>query len=123
MKLVVCRADLPENPRAGEEGYPGRNCWDVDELMSSPDVPLGEKRRVMWECLWRAWGRYRRGKPFFETYLLDGAAERVPEERWMWACGNIVTSAMAHGVVPEEAKAQAQKTYREIFGSPFAGKE
>jgi len=120
MRLVICRGDLPENPRWREEGYPAPSCWEVDELMSSPGVPLGEKRRVMWECLWRAWGRYRRGRPFFDAYLLDGEARRVPEGEWRWVCANVVASAMAHGVVPEEARRQTEKVYREVLGRPFA---
>ncbi len=126
-KLVICRSDLPENPDWAREGYPYANCWDTDELMleaerAGPGSKLyREARRIYWECTWRLLGRYRRGRPFFETYLIeDGKIERVPEEKWRWVCANIIASAMATEVVPEEAKRTAAKLYRRIFGPVYA---
>jgi len=117
-KLVICREDLPENPGWRLEGYPASSCWDVDELMSSPGVPYGEKRRIFFEAYWRLLGRYRRGRPFFDTYLVNQRVERVEPERWRWVCGSIVASAMAHDVVPPEAKESPERLYRWLFGPP-----
>jgi len=57
IKLVICRKDLPENPRWQIQGYPYANCWEIDELFSEA-VRAGrdselyrEVRRIWWECL------------------------------------------------------------------------
>jgi len=116
-KLVICREDLPKNPRWRAENYPMHSCWDVDEFMASDLVPYEEKRRIFWECYWRMLGRYRRRRPFFDVYLVeDGRTKRVEPERWRWVCGNIIVAAMEHDVVPPWAKETTEKLYRRLFG-------
>jgi len=115
-KLVICREDLPVNPNWRLQNYPMHSCWDVDEFMASDLVPYSEKRRIFWECYWRRLGHYKRGRPFFDTYLLDGKVEKVEPERWRWVCDNVIISAMAHDVVPPEAKESTERLYRQIFG-------
>ena len=115
-KLIICREDLPKNPNWRLEGYPMESCWDVDEFMASPDVPYEEKRRIYWEAYWRLLGRYRRGRPFFETYMIrDHEMERLVD-RERWVLQNIIVAAMTHGIVPEEAKVYTYRVYREIYG-------
>jgi len=123
VKIVICRPDLPSNPSWLVEGYPGEACWDIDELMRrAREAGEGselwrEARRIFWECMWRLWGRYKRGRPFFEVYeIADGKVERIPEEKWRWVCMNVVTAAMAHDLVPPEAKARTYRIYRRLFG-------
>ena len=126
LKLVICREDLPENPRWIEQGYPGPNCWDIDEFFAAarragPGSTLYEEaRRIFWEAYWRLLERYRRGRPFFETYMIrDGEVERlVDRERWILQ--NIIVAAMAHDIVPPEAKRYTYRVYREIFGPVVA---
>jgi len=115
-KLIICREDLPKNPNWRLEGYPMESCWDVDEFMASPDVPYEEKRRIYWEAYWRLLGRYRRARPFFDVYLMDGRLERVSPEKWRWVSYNIIVSAMAHDVVPPWAKESAVRLYKRMFG-------
>jgi len=121
IKLVICREDLPVNPRWREQGYPYEFCWDIDELFGAareagPGSHLWEEaRRIYWEAMWRLWDRYKRGRPFFETYEITDATLRPVHNR-EWVLRNIVVSAMAHDIVPPEAKAQTYKIYREMFG-------
>jgi len=84
--------------------------------MTSDLVPYEEKRRIFWECYWRLLGRYRRERPFFDTYLVDRRIERVEPRRWRWVCENIIVSAMEHDVVPPEAKEATERLYRRLFG-------
>ena len=55
LKIVVCREDLPVNPRWRSQGYPYENCWDIDEFFSEAARRGGrlleEARRIYWECL------------------------------------------------------------------------
>jgi len=77
LRLVICREDLPPNPRWREWGYPGERCWDVAELMlegakQGECMPLWhDARRIAWEMLHRAWSTYRRGRPFPDIYWCD----------------------------------------------------
>jgi len=122
IRLVICRRDLPVNPRWFEEGYPGPNCWEIDEFFAAaaragPGSSLyREARRIYWEAYWRLLGRYRRGRPFFETYMIrDHEMERLVD-RERWVLQNIIVAAMTHGIVPEEAKVYTYRVYREIYG-------
>ena len=122
VRLVICRKDLPENPRWVKQGYPGPNCWEIDEFFAAaaktgPGTSLySEARRIFWEAYWRLLGRYRRGRPFFETYeIVDGEIRRLVD-RERWVLQNIIVAAMAHDIVPEEAKAYTYRVYREIYG-------
>ncbi|MHC1627550.1 MAG: hypothetical protein ACXQTI_01800 [Candidatus Nezhaarchaeales archaeon] len=122
VRLVICRKDLPENPRWLEQGYPDPNCWEIDEFFAAaaragPGSSLySEARRIFWEAYWRLLGRYRRGRPFFETYVIrDGEIERLTG-RERWVLQNIIVAAMTHGIVPEEAKEYTYRVYREIYG-------
>ncbi len=114
VKLVICRSDLPTNPRWREEGYPFQTCWDVDEFFESPLVPFEEKRRIFWEAYWRLMGRYRRGRPFFKSYIIKDTVP-LPVDRQRWVLENIVTSAIAHGIVPREALEYTYKVYKPLF--------
>jgi len=122
IKLVICRPDLPENPRWREQHYPYENCWDIDEFFEAArKAGLGsslyaEARRIYWEAMWRLWGRYRRGRPFFEVYEVVDATPRPVRDRQRWVLENIVASAMAHDIVPPEAKAYTYRIYRRIYG-------
>ena len=122
VKLVICREDLPENPEWWEQGYPYANCWDVDELFEAAKEAgresglYAEARRIFWEAYWRLLGRYRRERPFFEVFEVADATPRPVHGRERWVLQNIVVSAMAHDIVPEEAKAYTYKVYREIYG-------
>jgi len=122
IKLVICRTDLPENPRWREQNYPYANCWDIDEFFEAarragPGSTLyAEARRIFWESMWRLWGRYRRGRPFFEVYeVVDGELRRVVD-REKWVLQNIIVAAMAHDIVPPEAKEYTYRVYRELYG-------
>jgi len=122
LKIVICRKDLPENPRWLEQGYPGPNCWDIDEFFAearragTDSILFAEARRIFWEAYWRLLGRYRRGRPFFETYIIrDHELVRLVD-RERWVLQNIIVAAMTHDIVPEEAKRQTIKLYREIYG-------
>ena len=126
IKLVICRRDLPENPRWREEGYPYENCWDIDEFFEEARRAgrgsrlYAEARRIYWESMWRLWGRYRHGRPFFEVYEVVEGELRPVRDRQRWVLENIVVAAMAHDIVPPEAKAYTYKVYRRIYGSPVA---
>jgi len=115
-RLVICREDLPVNPNWRLENYPMHSCWDIDEFMASDLVPYSEKRRIYWECYWRLLGRYRRKRPFFDTYLVNRKIEKVDPRRWKWVCENVIVSAMEHDVVPPEAKEATARLYKRIFG-------
>ena len=122
VKLVICRADLPENPRWREQHYPYENCWDIDEFFEAarragPGSRLyAEARRIYWEAMWRLWGRYKRGRPFFEVYEVADTTPRPVKGRQRWVLENIVVAAMAHGIVPPEARTYTYKVYRKLFG-------
>jgi len=121
-KLVICRSDLPINPRWASEGYPYANCWDVDEFFSEArrmgegSKLWSEARRIFWESMWRLWGRYKRGRPFFEVYEVVDTTLRPVENGERWVLRNIIVSAMAHDIVPPEAKATTERLYRRLFG-------
>ncbi|RLF08520.1 MAG: hypothetical protein DRJ60_00215 [Thermoprotei archaeon] len=122
IKLVICRRDLPENPRWRKQHYPYENCWDIDEFFEAArkagrDSKLyTEARRIFWESYWRLLGRYRRGRPFFEVYEVADTTLRPVRDRERWVLENIVASAMAHDIVPPEAKAYTYRVYRRIYG-------
>jgi len=124
IKLVICREDLPKNPRWVEQGYPYASCWDIDEFFSSatkagPNTTLySEARRIFWEAYWRLLGRYKRGRPFFEVYEIRKGEMRPIVEKEEWVLRNIILAAFSHDLVPPEAKRQTYKLYRELFGSP-----
>lgn len=126
IKLVICRKDLPENPKWFEEGYPYENCWDVYEFFEEA-VKAGkgsklyhEARRIFWEAYWRRLGRYKKGRPFFEVYEVVGTTPRRVEDKEDWVLGNIIVSAMESGIVPPEVREQTYKVYRKIFKVPVA---
>jgi len=126
IKLVICRKDLPENPRWQIQGYPYANCWEIDELFSEA-VRVGrdselyrEARRIWWEAYWRLLGKYKGRNPFFEVYEVAPATVRRVEDREDWILKNILASGFAHGIVPPEAREYMYKIYREIYGQPVA---
>lgn len=121
IKIVICRRDLPTNPRWREENYPYANCWDIDEFFEAarragPGSTLyAEARRIFWESMWRLWGRYRRGRPFFSTYeVIDGEVKPIEDRKWVLE--NIITAGIAHGIVPREALEYTYRVYRRIYG-------
>jgi len=128
VKLVICRKDLPENPRWREQGYPYANCWEIDELFSEAartgrDSELyREARRIYWESYWRLLRKYKGRHPFFEAYEVVGSTLRPVEDREEWILKNIIVSAFANGIVPPEAREQAVKLYRELYGPVAAGR-
>jgi len=122
IKLVICRRDLPVNPRWIEQNYPDPNCWEIDEFFAAaaragPGSSLySEARRIFWEAYWRLLGKYKRGRPFFDTYIIrDGEIERLID-REKWVLQNIVVAAMTYGLVPEYAKRYTYRIYRELYG-------
>jgi len=122
VRIVICRGDLPENPRWREQNYPYANCWGIDELFAEaakagPDSLLyREARRIWWEAYWRLLGRYRGARPFFEVYEVeDGRIEPV-EDRERWVLFNIISSGFAHGIVPREALQYTYRIYRKLYG-------
>jgi len=127
IKLVICRTDLPENPRWREQHYPYENCWEIDEFFEAarkagPGSSLyAEARRIFWEAYWRLLGRYRRGRPFFSVYEIVDGELRPVRDRQRWVLENIVVAAMAHDIVPPEAKAYTYRVYRRIYG-PLAAR-
>jgi len=78
IRLVICREDLPENPRWREYKYPEARCWDVYELFleakkrGKESLLWQDARRIWWECL-----------PPFEVVpaLVDGHFTALPIER------------------------------------------
>jgi len=128
VRLVICRRDLPRNPRWREQGYPYPNCWEIDEFFGEAaragrgSTLYMEARRVFWEAYWRLLGRYRGGKPFFEVYIGEDTSLRRLEDREDWVLKNIIVSAITHGIVPEEARMYTYKVYREIYG-PLTGQQ
>jgi len=126
LKLVICRSDLPENPRWREENYPYANCWDIDELFSEA-VNAGrdselyrEARRIYWEAYWRLLGKYKGKHPFFEAYEITDSTVKPVEDNERWILENIVASAFANNLVPPEASEYSFRVYREIYGAPVA---
>jgi len=127
IKLVICRTDLPENPRWKEQGYPYENCWEIDEFFSAAakagpgSMLYAEARRIFWEAYWRLLGRYRRGRPFFSAYEMVDSELKPIRDRHRWILQNIIVAAMTHDIVPPEAKAYTYKVYRELYG-PIAAR-
>ncbi len=117
MKVIICRRDLPRNPNWKIQGYPYESCWDIDEFFSSKDVPYEEKRRIWFECYWRLRGMYKKGRPFFDVYILEhGELKPLPPEKHNWVCADIIVAGFAYDVVPPEAREQPLRLYRELFG-------
>lgn len=122
IKLVICRTDLPENPRWREQNYPYENCWEIDEFMSEAaragkdSYLYREARRIFWEAYWRLLGKYRGGRPFFSVYEVVDGELRPVIDRQKWVLENIIVAAMTHGIVPSEAKAYTYRVYRKIYG-------
>ena len=120
LEIVICRKDLPRNPRWREEGYPYENCWSIDELMSEA-VKAGrdselyrEARRIWWEAYWRRLGRYRRGRPFFEAYIKrDSVLEPLTDREFV--INNIIVAGFEWGLVPREALIWTYKIYKPLF--------
>jgi len=126
MKIVICREDLPENPRWKIQRYPYENCWDIDEFFTEASKAgegsklFEEARRIYWEAYWRLLGRYKRGRPFFEVYEVYETVNKIRPvyDRERWILSMIIGSAMASDVVPPTAKAQTVKLYSKLFGRP-----
>jgi len=123
IKLVLCRKDLPVNPRWREQGYPYANCWEIDEFFSEA-VRAGrdsdlyrEARRIYWEAYWRLLNKYKGRHPFFEVYEVVDGTLRPVVDREEWVLKNIIVSAFTNNLVPPEAREYAFKIYREIYGS------
>lgn len=122
IRLVICRRDLPINPRWREQGYPHPNCWEIDEFFSEASkagrdsLLYREARRIYWEAYWRLLGRYKGGKPFFKTYIGKNSKLEPLENRQKWVLKNIILSAITHDIVPEEAKTQTHKLYTQLYG-------
>lgn len=123
LRHVICREDLPENPKWREYGYPDPHCWDIDELFleaakSGECSPLWhDARRIYWEAIHRAWGTYRRGRPFFDVYWCDvrkkvcwrdTSPSLVPS-----VIAEIISAAMTFGIGRPGAG-----VLREFFGPP-----
>ena len=122
IKLVICRTDLPRNPRWEEEGYPYENCWDIDEFFeeavkAGEGSPLwAEARRIWWESYWRLLGKYRRGRPFFSVYEVVDGELRPVRDRQRWVLENIITAGIAHGIVPRWVREYTPRVYRVLYG-------
>ena len=122
IRLVICREDLPRNPRWREWGYPDDNCWDVYELFkeaskAGKDSELWrEARRIWWENYWRAVGRYRKGRPFFRVYECDvreGVCTELPptEEVKRRVMMEINIAGFETGVTPRGAEVFPWRPY------------
>jgi len=126
MRIVICRKDLPRNPRWKEENYPYENCWDIDEFFTEASKAgegsklYNEARRIYWESYWRLLGRYKKGRPFFEVYEVYETVNKIRPvyDRERWILSMIISSAMASDVVPPTVKAQSKKLYKRLFGRP-----
>jgi len=102
-KIVICREDLPENPRWKIQKYPYENCWDIDEFFTEASKAgegsklFKEARRIYWEAYWRLLGRYKRGRPFFEVYEVYETVNKIRPvyDRERWILSMIIGSAMA----------------------------
>jgi hypothetical protein len=124
MSLLICREDLPRNPSASAKNYPFPYCWDVYELayqaskQGKESKLYEEARRVFWECYWRLKGRYKEKKPFFRVYETNSYVTEVVGGKQLedYVCRNVIVASMETEVVPEEAKEQRTKLYKEIFG-------
>ncbi|MGC8578137.1 MAG: hypothetical protein ACP5KW_09150 [Thermoproteota archaeon] len=124
MPLLICREDLPLNPRASLKNYPFPYCWDVYELAEEGTKAgkesklYNEARRVFWECYWRLKGRYKEKKPFFRVYETNHFPVEVVGGKQLedYVCRNVIVASMETEIVPEEAKRQKEKVYKEIFG-------
>jgi len=122
-KLVICREDLPPNPKARAQGYPHSRCWEPFELfeeasrMGKDSELWREARRIWWECYWRAMGRYKGRHPFFFTYMCD------TDRKVCWrefvdpriVMGSINIAGHETGVVPRVYA----RLYEELFGKPY----
>ena len=127
VRLVFCRRDLPENPRAEEWGYPDRRCWDTIEIMmeaqrSGESSSLWhEARRIYWEMMHRGYGTYRGRHPFPEVYWCNVKEKRCTKldesdpsvQRLVMM--EIISSAMQYGV-----GRRGVGVFREILGRPIA---
>ena len=124
---IICREDLPKNPKWVEQKYPYPYCWRPYELISEAakagvDSELyREARRIFWEMYWRWMGRYRRERPFPDVYeIVDGRVYDIPETEDIknQIIGEIIISAFeVPGFIPEEAKrvSPAYRVYRYIL--------
>ena len=123
VRLVICREDLPKNPRWKEWKYPDDNCWDVYELFmeaskAGKDSELWqEARRIWWESYWRAVSRYRRGRPFFRVYKCDvrkGVCTELPltEDLKRKVMMEINIAGFESGVTPRGAKVFPWRPYK-----------
>ena len=126
IRLVICRDDLPRNPRWRDLGYPDDTCWDPIELMAEAarqgeDSPLfREARRIYWEAMHRLWSTYRRGRPFFKSYWCDVGRRECTElaatpSNQRLVLMEIVSAAMRYGVGRPGAG-----VLREYLGRPVA---
>jgi AraC-like DNA-binding protein len=100
------------------------NCWDIDELFleaakAGECSPLWhEARRLYWEAMHRAWGTYRRGRPFFDVYWCDVRKkvcwrDTEPNVKFR-VIAEIISAAMTFGIGRPGAG-----IFREIFGPPL----
>jgi len=123
MSLVICREDLPENPNYAKKGYPAPYCWEIYEFAEEASKAGKESklyqdaRRIFFECYWRLKGRYKEKRPFFRVFRSNKTLEYAgSEELEKVVCRNVIVASMETEVVPEEAKRQTEKLYKELFG-------
>lgn len=118
VKLVICRQDLPSNPKWREKSYPYENCWEIDEFFESArgnPTLYNEARRIFFEAYWRLLKRYRRGRPFFDVYEVEDTTLKPVRNKKEWILRNIILSAIENEIVPPEARAYTYKIYKELF--------
>jgi len=75
LRIVICREDLPPNPRWRLRNYPDEHCWGLEELVREA-VEKGEgsliykhARRIWWEFWHRVHGTYKRNRPLPRVYI------------------------------------------------------
>ena len=123
IRLVICREDLPENPRWREYKYPEARCWDVYELFleakkkGKESLIWQDARRVWWEQYWRAVSRYRRKRPFWRVYECDvekGVCRELPltEDVKRRVMMEINIAGFETGVVPRGARVYPWRPYK-----------
>ena len=123
VRLVICREDLPENPKWREYGYPESRCWGTYELFfeakkRGKDTLLwSTARRVWWESYWRSVSRYRRGRPFFRVYECDvrvGVCRELPatEDVRRRVMMELNIAGFKSGVTPRGARVYPWRPYK-----------
>ena len=87
-----------------------------DLAVENPHLYFAGFGAVVHNSYWRLLGRYRRGRPFFSVYEIVDSELKPVRDRQRWVLENIVASAMAHDIVPPEAKAYIYRVYRRLYG-------